>query len=333
MKPRTLSLWLCFALLPAVALGEERSPTIISLQMENDFFANSGDRYYTHGFELSVLREKEPPAWLSTMAGWLPFFHRGEHLNLISYTLGHKIFTPDNIQATAVVADDRPYAGYLYANMAILSQYGSNGIVDYGNTFDVTVGLVGPSALGEDVQTGSHKLFNSELANGWDNQLGDELVFGVSYSRVWSLVLPAGETLELGVAPNIGFTLGTAYTYGAGGMVFRLGENLRRDLAPPNIPPGFPGMGYFRAYPEPSWYLYLGFESRVVARDIFLDGNTFRDSHSVDRETLLGDMQFGVVYLFDDMRISYSNMLRTREFSTQHKNTHYGAINISLLLR
>ncbi len=331
MRLPAFPVWLCL-LLPATALAAESSPAIISVQLENDLFAASGDRYYTHGFELSILREEEPPAWLDGLAAWLPFYQRGEQLNLVSYTVGHKIFTPDDLQATALIPADRPYAGYLYANMAILSQYGSSGVVSYGNTFDVTVGLVGPSALGEAVHIGSHKLFDSENAQGWDNQLHDELVFGVSYSRIWSLVLPAGETLELGVAPNIGFSLGTAYTYGAGGMMFRLGTHLRRDLAPPNIPPGFPGVGYFRAYAQPSWYFFLGFESRVVARDIFLDGNTYRDSHSVDKEHLVGDMQFGFVYLFDDMRISYSNMLRTKEFDTQQVNTHYGAINISLLL-
>lgn len=340
MKASARAIGMYLMLLPAITLGAHDTQTFVSLQFENDFFASSGDRYYTHGFEISMLRQQKPPAELngieaaiSHMATWFPFYRKGDHINLVSYTLGHKMFTPDDLKATELIPHDRPYAGYLYASAAILSQYGSNDMVDYGNMFEVTLGLIGPSALSEDVHVGAHKLFNSEIANGWDYQLKNEVVFGLSYSRVWSMVLPAGESLEFGIAPNIGIRLGTAYTYGAGGVVFRLGENLRRDLAPPNISPGFPGMGYFRAEPEPSWYAYLGFESRIMARNIFLDGNTFQSSHSVDRENLIGDMQFGLVYMCDGLRISYSNMLRTKEFDMQRKNVHYGAINISFILR
>jgi len=111
--------------------------------------------------------------------------------------------------------------------------------------------------------------------------------------------------------------------------MFRLGRNLRRDLSPPNIRPGFPGVTYFQNGLQSSWYFYLGFESRLVLRDIFLDGNTFTDSYSVEKEKLVGDMQYGLVYIFDDMRISISNMTRTDEFTTQEKITRYGAITLS----
>ncbi len=135
--------------------------------------------------------------------------------------------------------------------------------------------------------------------------------------------------LEFGINPQISAAVGNVYTYGAGGVMFRLGDNLRRDLSPPNIRPGFPGVTYFQASNRSSWYFYLGFESRLVFRDISLDGNTFTDSHSVDKERLVGDMQYGIVYIFDDVRIAVSNMTRTDEFTTQEKVTRYGAINLS----
>ncbi len=115
--------------------------------------------------------------------------------------------------------------------------------------------------------------------------------------------------------------VGNVYTYAAGGVMFRVGDNLKRDLSPPNIRPGFPGLAYFRGGDESSWYLFLGFESRLVARDIFLDGNTFKDSHSVEKEKLVGDMQFGLVYQVNRWRFAFSNMLRTKEFATQEDNT------------
>ena len=202
---------------------------------------------------------------------------------------------------------------------------------DNGNQFEITIGVVGPGALGEEAQTSVHELIGSDTPNGWDNQLNNELALGLSYSRFWRRIYPLPIGLEFGANSQVSGALGNVYTYGSGGVMFRLGKNLQRDMSPPNIRPGFPGVTYFRPNNRSSWYLYLGFEGRLVIRDIFLDGNTFSDSHSVEKEPLVGDMQYGFVYLFDDMRISFSNMVRSDEYTTQEETTRYGAINISFL--
>ncbi|MCB1799228.1 MAG: DUF2219 family protein, partial [Gammaproteobacteria bacterium] len=60
------------------------------------------------------------------------------------------------------------------------------------------------------------------------------------------------------------------------------------------------------------------------------DGNTFRDSHSVDRKPLVADVQFGVAFHVDSVRIAISNVYRTREFKGQDEPAQYGAINITV---
>lgn len=69
-----------------------------------------------------------------------------------------------------------------------------------------------------------------------------------------------------------------------------------------------------------------------MARDIFLDGNTFRDSHSVDKEPLVADIQFGLAIHVGRMRIALSNIWRSREFEDQDERSQFGAINLSFLL-
>lgn len=327
---RPYSLLLMFLLSSVVQAETETSESFVSLQMENDFFADSGDRYYTHGTQLSFLNMEAPPALLEKVAEWTPFYQQGDGMNLVQYTLGQKIFTPNNTEASAVVDGDRPYAGYLYFSGAVLSQISHHQNIDYGNMFEVTLGIVGPSAMSKETQTGFHNLMGIDSPQGWDNQLEDELAVGLMYSRFWRQVQPLTKELEFGVNPHISMSLGNVYTYGAGGVMFRIGNNLRRDLSPPNIRPGFPGLAYFQRSNEASWYGYLGFETRLVLRDIFLDGNTFADSHSVEKELLVGDMQFGIVYTWEDWRITFSNMLRTDEFKTQQVATQYGALNLTL---
>ena len=73
-------------------------------------------------------------------------------------------------------------------------------------------------------------------------------------------------------------------------------------------------------------------EGRYVAHSIFLDGNTFRDSHSVDREPLVGDLQAGLVLTWKDVRLSFTNIFRTDEFEGQSSPTEFGSISLSLRL-
>lgn len=321
---------------PAAAVAAElpdvqgQNPRYWSVQLENDFFANSGDRYYTHGTQVSMLERAEPPGWLAGMANWAPLFRAGDGLRLVNYTVGQKIFTPEDIEAGVPPSDDRPYAGYLYASAALLARIEGNAYFDYGNLFEVTLGLIGPSALGDEVQSGFHEIIGSEIAQGWDKQLHDELGFGLAYSQFWRLVQPLNDDWQIGMNPHVSLMLGNVYTYAAGGVMLRLGQHLKKDLAPPTIRPGFPGLSYFQPSPGLRWYLFAGYESRLVLRDIFLDGNSFDDeSPSVEKERLVGDIQFGVVFFYGKLRIAFSNMIRSKEFETQSDNTQYGALNFS----
>src|SRR3546814_17784538 len=100
--------------------------------------------------------------------------------------------------------------------------------------------------------------------------------------------------LGVDVTPHLGAALGNVYTYGAGGLTLRFGEDLPDDYGPPRIRPALPGSDYFRPTDDFGWYFFAGAEGRIVARNIFLDGNTFKDSHSVDKRPLVADLQAGL---------------------------------------
>ncbi len=330
-KIQHIFLLVIFILYTSCAVGDVGSPaSFFSVQYENDLFTpNGGDRYYTSGLQLTSLKKTKPPAWLAEVSNWTPFYRHGKDLSLVQYNLGQKIFTPEVITASELQQSDRPYAGYLYFGVSVLSRFKRAENYSIGNQFEITFGIVGPASLAKQSQTFVHKLTGSDAPNGWDNQLGNELALGLSYSRFWRFTRPLADNLSFGVNPQVSGAFGNVYTYGAGGVMIRLGRDLKRDLSPPNIRPGFPGVIYFEGGKKSSWYVYLGFEGRLVLRDIFLDGNTFTDSHSVEKEPLVGDMQYGFVYMFDAVRIAFSNMIRTDEFKMQKERTRYGAINIS----
>ena len=302
-----------------------------SLQLENDVWGSGDDRFYSHGTQLSYLRPGTPPNWLRNAAERVPFFDLGD-AQAVQFSIGQKIFTPEDTDATVLLPNDRPYAAWLFGSAELLGLIREDENHQVGNLFGITLGVVGPAALGEEIQNGFHDLIGVERAKGWDNQLENEPGVIINYVRRWQYFHPAFGDTTFETSPHITTALGNIYTYGGGGLMVRWGRGLRNDFSPPNIRPGFPGIPYLRPSKEPSWYFFAGVEGRAVAHNIFLDGNTFEDSHGVDKKTLVADFQFGVAWQWEGVRIALSNVWRTREFDEQDENTQFGALNFSFYL-
>ncbi|MFA4261132.1 DUF2219 family protein, partial [Xanthomonas perforans] len=72
--------------------------------------------------------------------------------------------------------------------------------------------------------------------------------------------------------------------------------------------------------------------SRWVIRDITLDGNTFRNSHSVDKRPFVGDVGYGLAVMYGRWKFALARYHRTREFDTQRETPVYGSFTISRML-
>jgi hypothetical protein len=302
-----------------------------SIQAENDLWGDGEDRHYTHGTKFSVAPAGDPPRWLRWLGGYVPFFAPG-HAAGVEFSIGQSIFTPDDIEDPNLIVDDRPYAGWLYASATLLGVLEETPARRVSNALEVALGVVGPSSGADEVQCRWHEFIDTRIPRGWDHQLHDELGLELTYTRIWEHFGRIGaQGPEFSLAPHAVAALGNVYTYaGAGGML-RFGYNLRGDLGPPAISPSFPGSAYFRTRSSWSGYLFAGVEGRLMARNIFLDGNTFRDSHSVDRRVGVGDLQIGAALRYRNVRVAFSNVYRSKEFHGQVESTDYGAINLTLL--
>ena len=53
------------------------------------------------------------------------------------------------------------------------------------------------------------------------------------------------------------------------------------------------------------FYVFGGISGRLVFRDIFLDGNSFANSHSIDKEPLVGDAVIGTSLTLRNWKLSY----------------------------
>jgi len=324
---------LLFFVSPCIGQEESADPHIAywSIQLENDLWGSGEDRYYTHGTMLSFVPAGEAPEWLKRLGGYVPFFRPGYDRG-IEFSIGQNIYTPNDIEDPDLIADDRPYAGWLYGSFTLLGILEETADYRVSNAFEITIGVVGPSSMADEVQRRCHKIIDARTPEGWDHQLQDEFGLNLTYTRVWEHFVRLGQPwVELSAAPHLVGALGNIYTHLGSGLMLRLGHNLRSDIGPPAINPGFPGAAYFRSRQAFSFYLFAGVEGRAMARNIFLDGNTFEDSHSVDSKTLVGDFQFGAALRYRRLRVSFTNVLRSEEFDGQEEPSSYGAINMTVL--
>lgn len=329
-----LLLFLLPAVAPALAdVHADYKPRagFLSIQLENDLWGSGADRHYTHGTKISVMPAKGARGWLKDTLGLIPFFdQQGE--TALEFSVGQNLFTPDDIEREDLIEYDRPFAGWLYASMAALSMIEDRQDYRSGNSIQFTLGIVGPSAGAETVQRVVHEIVDTRTPGGWDNQLGDEPGIVLAYARLWEcLFAHEGIKTEHGIAPHVVAALGNIYTYLGTGVMLRFGKNLRDDFSPPAISPSFPGTSYFKKRAGFSWYVFTGIEGRYVARNIFLDGNTFKESHSVDRKPLVADFQIGIVLRYRNIRISLSDAFRSKEFRGQDAISEYGAINVTVM--
>jgi len=70
--------------------------------------------------------------------------------------------------------------------------------------------------------------------------------------------------------------------------------------------------------------------ARALSPDIFLDGNTFTSSHSVEKKNVVGDLQVGAVFsLWGTARLSLTHIIRTREFDEQDALNQFTAFSLS----
>lgn len=307
-------------------LEEKPCERFLTITEENDLFGAGTDRNYTNGIRFSWLdTSKTPPAVVRFVDKYVPLFSVNDTTS-VYYSLGHNLYTPRNILASVPDPQDRPYAAFLYGAV------GTSTVVDnHIDSMELILGVVGPMALGEEIQKFVHEQINSDNPSGWDYQLGNEPGVMVSTQRLWPEIYTAKfGTLHFRTSPYVGTTLGNVYTYANTGVSFQLvPEKYKWQDLPPRVRPAMPGSGYFLV-PEDtfSWSIFAGVEGRAVARNIFLDGNTFRDSPSVDKKYFVGDANAGIAFTYGRAQITYTVNWRSEEFRGQDGADIFGAIGV-----
>lgn len=315
------------------------------LTLDNDVFTQR-DQDYTNGVKFAWsspnLRsfQDDPclPPWLQQVGRLFdsiyPIRIGDEEIEgNITVTLGQAMFTPRDRKQTALIADDRPYAGWTYLGFGYNTRSS-----DRLDSYEINLGVVGPWSRAKQMQDLVHRARGIDRFDGWANQLGNEFGAQLVYERKYRFDFFDNGRQRLGfgidLIPHAGISLGNVATYANLGAEMRIGWGLPDDFgtspirpAGDNSSPRPKGVASFGR--DFGAHVFASVDGRAVARNIFLDGNTIRDSHSVNKRPFVADLAVGIAFNVKKYKIGFVRVYRSREFEAQRSSPRYGSLTIS----
>ena len=297
----------------------------LTFTAENDLFGGGTDRYYSNGVLLSWRSPSaDLPAPVAWAAGALDAV-TGPGNTRWGFSLGQNLYTPADKYINPPNPRDQPYAAHLYGALSF-----DRTTLTTQTLAEIQVGVVGPSALGEEVQNNYHRLIGVRRLDGWDAQLRDEPTLNFLLERRWRVPTGTLAGLETELIPSAVATGGNAAVYAGLGATARIGRGLEADWGPTRIRPAVAGSSFFQPRQAFGWYAFAGLDGRYVVRDIVLDGNTFRgNTPSVSKRPFVGEGRVGAAVFWRGARFAYTQVVRSEEFYGQKGTQTFGSLSAS----
>ncbi|MEK9673190.1 MAG: lipid A deacylase LpxR family protein [Rhodospirillaceae bacterium] len=317
--------------LAGLARAADPHPSTIGVQIENDLFGDGRDQHYTNGIQFTFTAgDAFIPDWHKSSLGNLPYIDPKVHSIQYVAAIGQKMYTPEDTSLKIPGPTDRPYAGWLFASLGAAvgdakSDFLQNGSLD--------IGIAGPLSGAGYTQRRYHTLINVGVPRGWGEQLDSEPGLLLTYqARLRKKLLGRKDMIEVDFLPSAGAALGNILIQATVGVSIRIGQNLDLTCGPPFIRPSLPAAVLVTQKGAFGWNIFAGVEGRAVGHDIFLDGNTFGSGPSVDKETFAADFQGGAEVILGRARVTFTQILRTREFAGQESRSQFGSISLSYIV-
>ncbi len=305
------------------AVDEVPGPWSFTMRAENDLPVNF-DRYYTNGISFSYARCAQESAALWPLLLRLPGLDQ-PGLLATGFDFGQIMVTPADIHRAVPDPLDRPYAGLLYVGASWQRLFG-----DHYAALKLISGVVGPASFAEQTQQTVHRALGVALPRGWGHQLRNEPILNAVYERRWRVQSwgHAGgwnsDTLLVG-GGMLGNVLTQAYTQ----IQWRAGWRTPKDFGTSLIR----GMGALPpARDAPPWgaHVFAGIGGLAVARNVTLDGNSFRSGPSVERRPFVAVAEAGLVVRGRGWQLAASWHAWGREFDTQPRRAEFGALTLTV---
>lgn|GEM_PF-592075 len=289
---------------------------------------DDADRHYTNGLKIDLaLRGGPIPRIMSALPGFGAFedprFGGGVALTQLMFT-GFDISEPDPPEG------DRPYAGHL--GLTFYGQRSDRWKLDHA---EIQLGVLGPLSGAQAVQTFVHSAVPRQTKpRGWSTQLNDEPTINAGFIRRWRTPRAEIAMLEAELIPELGARVGTVRTSVDAGLTARIGLFLPDDFGSPTSISAFRDVaGSWGDGTGQDWgvYAFARAGASFKAHDVFLDGNVFSNSRSVDKRHAVAEAQVGVVGRYGKLELGYALTFKTQEFANQRGTDSFGSFFAGLI--
>ena len=311
MKSRNYTFLILF-IFAAVAAKAQNFKNEFGFSSDNDAYLFMGqDRYYTNGlfinFRHAIDREKI-----------------AERLEKKTYELniGQKMYNPRSGYAPDPAMQDRPFAGYLYAEGALSWFYRNESVLKGA----VQLGTTGPAALAQSGQELLHHTIGFYEPAGWEYQIRNEMAVNLSLQYLRLMHRSANNAVDLSFE---GYAqAGTTFSGAGAGVLFRAGKvNQLFNTAYTNA---VIGNSATKALVDKEIFFYAKPQLNVVAYDATIQGSLFKDNSPVtfDVKPIVFAQQLGFNYSTQRFTFDFGVLFKTKELKSAARAHQYGTISM-----
>lgn len=284
------------------------------------------DRYYTNGIRFGYIspeydfqKEKNIMNWGGKVAIALA---DKPHVTSFNLSISQEMFTP-NLHIP-VIADDHPYAGYLYFNMGVIQRS-----ADMQERIFLKLGIVGRESLAELCQDITHDIINVDKFSGWKDQINTEPIINIQYQITKKYPLFNSKYVDIDILGSFEAALGNADTHIGAGGIFRIGYNLESDFGPAKI--NHMGDGSPAYNDDPYFYIFAGTSARIVIRNMFVQGNTVGGKKfNYTLNFLRFESALGLIAGYKGCRLGYSFNALSRDYMEQYSSHTFGTLFLDI---
>jgi lipid A 3-O-deacylase len=304
---------LLFLLFISIGVHSQTYKSELGLRSDNDSYLGQGsDRYYTNGLFFNFRHALDQQN--------LP---QGLEKKTYEISLGQKLFNPYSGDAPDPATQDRPFAGYLYAEGAMNWFYSNESIIKAS----AQIGTTGKNSLGEAGQKLLHNTFGFYDIAGWDYQIKNELVLNLSGQYTKLLTRIADNAVEFSFEGYA--NLGTTFTGAGAALLFRTGSlNQLFNSAYTNAVIG--NHAKTKALVKREFFFYAKPQLNFVAYDATIQGSLFNNNSPVtfSQKPLVFAQQIGADYSSQRFTVDFSVIFKTKEIKSTAKAHQWGSLGL-----
>lgn len=310
--------FLFFILFVSAASVSQKRGAEAGIITDNDLYTSTvNDRYYTNGLEF-----------------YYRYLNKSENEKVVKkiteFRIGQYVYTPRTREANNPIVNDRPFAGYLFAEIGRNVFYANESVFKS----NLQLGVVGPNALGEDMQKVIHQLFGYKRVQGWQHQIRNTPAIQTNF--LYSVKISPEKLTKFDSHFQSEANVGTIWNSLSTGIMSRISFKKQLLKMYNSNLHGASVNNDSKVYDdENEFYFYFMPGLNYQFYDATVEGSMFDDESPVTRDLvhLRFQAEAGVKYRKKKWNLSYAFIYRGMEIDyPRNVDYYYGSIGIGYML-